>query len=307
VSTDHFGEYGIHALEDLAAVKLVVAQAVEEGGLLVLNADDDQLVALGPLQACALGWFSLEDDHPLLQAHRRLEGATCGLWQGHLRLSQLGEVHDLGEVAAMPLSIEGRAAYNISNLAAAALAAGALGVPPRVIAEVLRSFGSVPKDNPGRLERWQVGGIQVYLDYAHNPEGLDGLLQVAVAGRPARLGLLLGQAGNREEAAIRELAAMAARHAPDLVILKDLEGYLRGRVPGEVPDILRAELLGCGLPGECLRTILSEEAAVLALLAWASTGDVLVLPVHGVEAKQTLRSLLNHLVAIGWRAGDPVA
>ncbi len=308
VSADHFGEYGVHTLEDLTAVKLVVAQAVTEGGLLVLNADDDQLAAMGPLQTGALGWFSLKDDHPLLLGHRRLGGATCGLREGHLHLFWQGEHHELGEVAAMPLSMEGRAAYNVSNLAGAALAARALGVPPPVIANVLRSFGSAPGDNPGRLEAWAVGGIRVYLDYAHNPEGLQGLLDVAVGGgRPARLGLLLGQAGNREDVAIRELAATAARQAPDLVILKDMDGYLRGREPGEVPDILRAELIGCGLPGEHLRTILSEEAAVLALLEWARPGDLLVLPVHGSRAKETTRSWLDQLAAEGWRAGDPVA
>ena len=308
VSADHFGEYGIHALEDLTAVKLVVAQAVVEGGLLVLNADDHQLATLGPLQTGALGWFSLKDDHPLLVAQRRLGGATCGLRQGHLHLSWQGEHHDLGDVAAMPLSMGGRAAYNIANLAAAALAAAALGVPPPAIAKVLRSFGSAPSDNPGRLEAWEVGGLRVYLDYAHNPEGLQGLLDVAIGGgRPARLGLLLGQAGNREDAAIRELAAMAARYAPDLVILKDMDGYLRGREPGEVPGILWAELTGCGIPGEHIQTILSEEEAVLALLEWAKPGDVLVLPVHGAEAKQTTRSRLDQLAAKDWRAGDPVA
>ena len=267
VSADHFGEYGIYSLEDLAALKLVVAQAVVEGGLLVLNADDDQLATLGPLQTGTLGWFSLNDDHPLLVAQRRLGGPTCGLQQGHLHLSWQGERHDLGEVTTMPLSMEGRAAYNVSNLAGAALAAAALGVPPPVIAKVLRTFGSATSDNPGRLEAWEVGGIRVYLDYAHNPEGLQGLLEVAVGGgRPARLGLLLGQAGNREDIAIRELAATAARHTPDLIILKDMDGYLRGREPGEVPDILQAELIECGLPGEHLRKIMeqSREKVIVA-------------------------------------------
>src|SRR5690606_10885672 len=34
-SADHFGEYGIHALEDLAALKLVVARSLAPGGVLV--------------------------------------------------------------------------------------------------------------------------------------------------------------------------------------------------------------------------------------------------------------------------------
>jgi len=45
VSSDHFGEYGIHDLAGLAEVKLAVAAAVSASGLLVLNADDSQLRA----------------------------------------------------------------------------------------------------------------------------------------------------------------------------------------------------------------------------------------------------------------------
>ena len=40
VSSDHFGEYGIHDLAALADVKLVLANLLDEDGLLVVNADD---------------------------------------------------------------------------------------------------------------------------------------------------------------------------------------------------------------------------------------------------------------------------
>ena len=42
----------------------------------------------------------------------------------------------------------GCAAYNISNLAGAALAAVALGIAPAAIARVLAQFGATPGDNP---------------------------------------------------------------------------------------------------------------------------------------------------------------
>ena len=44
ISPDHFGEYGIHDLDDLAQVKLTVARALAPDGLLVLNADDPLLL-----------------------------------------------------------------------------------------------------------------------------------------------------------------------------------------------------------------------------------------------------------------------
>ncbi len=45
VSADHFGEYGIDDLAGLADVKLTVAGVLVPEGLLVLNADDAQLVS----------------------------------------------------------------------------------------------------------------------------------------------------------------------------------------------------------------------------------------------------------------------
>lgn len=307
VSPDHFGEYGIHTLEDLAEAKLVVARAVGPGGLLVLNADDPLLVAHSRGLDCALGWIALDSGHPVLQEHRRLGGATCGMQDGRLSLAWQGSVHDLGAVATMPLSAGGRAAYNIANLAGAALAARALGVAPAAIARVLAAFGAGHGDNPGRLESWRFGGLTLFMDYAHNPEGLAGLLDVATASsRSGRLGLLLGQAGNREDEAIRQLAGTAARFRPDRVVLKDLDGYLRGRVPGEVPELLRRELEVQGLPAERLQVVLPEEEAVQALLAWARPGDVLVLPVHGQVAQDSVRAMLDRLEADGWNAGAPL-
>lgn len=307
VSADHFGEYGIHGLEDLAEAKLVVARAVAPGGTLVLNADDPLLVAHSRDLDCALGWFALDADHPVLQEHRRLGRATCGVQDGHLSLAWQGSVHDLGAVATMPLSVGGHATYNIANLAAAALAGAALGIAPAAIARVLAAFGAAHGDNPGRLEAWRFGGLTLFMDYAHNPEGLAGLLGVAAASpRTGRLGLVLGQAGNREDEAIRLLADTAARFQPDRVVLKDLDGYLRGRVPGEVPELLRRELEAKGLPADRLQVVLPEEQAVLALLAWARPGDVLVLPVHGQVAQDAVRAKLDRLEAGGWNAGAPL-
>lgn len=301
VSPDHFGEYGIHSLADLAQVKLVVAGAVARSGLLVLNADDDQLVAHASALVGTLAWFSRDDEHPVLREHRRQNGATCGVRDGRLHLHWQGDCYDLGAVSAMPLSAGGHATYNISNLAGAALAAAGLGINPSVIASVLATFGAAHGDNPGRLETWRFGGITIFMDYAHNPEGLEGLLKVAASARVGgRLGLLLGQAGNREDSAIRELAATAAKARPDRVVLKDLEGFMRGREPGEVPGLLRSELEAQGLAADQLYEVLPEEEAVLTLLDWARAGDVLVLPIHGVQVRNAVGARLNRLESEGW-------
>jgi cyanophycin synthetase len=307
VSDDHFGEYGIHDLTALAAVKLTVAKAIDGSGLLVLNADDDVLAAQSDRFTCPIGWFAQDDAHPRLQAARQRGSATCAVRDGQLWLSWRGQLHDLGEVTAMPLSFAGRACYNIANLAAAALAGAALGIDAATIAATLLRFGSERSDNPGRLQHWQFGALRVFVDYAHNPEGLHGLLDVAMAqSANARLGLLLGQAGNRESAAIRELATVAARFQPARVLLKDIEGYMRGRDAGEVAAILREQLQRDGVPAQAIIDCLDEVVAVRDLLSWAKPGDVLVLPTHGVAARQQISDLLNDLQARQWQPGQPL-
>ncbi|HLA73107.1 MAG TPA: Mur ligase family protein [Steroidobacteraceae bacterium] len=282
ISSDHFGEYGVHDLAGLADVKLVVASVVDKNGLLVLNADDPILLARSDELDCPIGWFSRDYHHPTLRAHRARGGSTSGVRDARLVISRKAiDELDLGAIADMPLTLEGSAEYNVSNIAGAALAALELGVSSTIVAEVLARFGADPDDNPGRLMRYDYRGAQVLIDYAHNPEGLSGLMSVAARlPRTGRLAILLGQAGNRKNADIELLAATAARFQPDFVVIKEIEALLRGRTLGETPALIRMALLRAGVPDAALEMCSSEIDAVRRMLEWARPGDVLVMPVH---------------------------
>jgi UDP-N-acetylmuramyl tripeptide synthase len=314
IAADHFGEYGVHDLDDLARVKLTVARAIPQDGRLVLNADDPTLVRHAQSKhaqslTAPLAWFALDFDHPLLQRHRAQGGATCGVRDGRLRLQVDGISNDLGAVTSMPLTVQGRASYNIANLAGAALTASALGIPAVTIAGIAAQFGNGRDDNPGRLQRWRLGDVQVYVDYAHNPDGLRGLLEVALLDRGAaqRFALLLGQAGNREDEDIRELVATAMAFHPSQVVLKDIgEGYLRGRVPGEIAALMHGALLALGMPDSAIVTCLDEAEAARQALAWARGNDVVVLPLHEPTARTQVVTLLERMEAAGWRPGTAV-
>ena len=113
-----------------------------------------------------------------------------------------------------------------------------------------------------------------------------------------------GQAGNRDDEQIRELAAVAARYAPDLVVVKDIDGYLRGREAGEVAQVIRDALLRHGMPESALPVRLREADAAREALTWARAGDVLALPVHSLDAKAEVAGLLDILQAGGWQPGQ---
>jgi len=307
IAADHFGEYGIHDLDDLALVKLVVARAVGPQGLLALNADDPVLLRQSQKLDCPLGWFALDFDSPLLIAHRERNDPTSGVRNGRLLLHFDGQTHDLGEVASMPLTLGGRAAYNIANLAGAVLTGAALGIGAGTLASVCANFGRARADNPGRLQRWRLGTLEVFVDYAHNPDGLQGLLDAVDAqGRSGRLAIVLGHAGNREDADLRAVAATAAQVRPELVVLKDIAGYERGRAAGEIAAIMRAQLLQDGVAQSAVTTCLDEVEAARIPLAWAREGDLLVLPIHEMDAREQVTALLDQLAATGWRPGQPL-
>jgi cyanophycin synthetase len=301
ISPDHFGEYGIDDLDGLADVKLTVAAVVAPEGLLVLNADDALLVRKSRGLAArfgrspALGWFALDADSPLLREQRARGAATCGVRAGRLCAHHGGVDHDLGAIEAMPLTVGGSAAYNIANLAGAALAAAALGVPDAVVAAVFARFGATPADNPGRMMRFEVNGVRVLVDYAHNPAGLRGLLNVAEHLRAGggRLGMLLGHAGNRQDTEIEEVARVAAEFHPALIVVKENEAHLRGREAGEIPRLIRAELVRAGLPEAALPVRMSELEAARCALEWARPGDVLAMPVHSPAARAQVLQMLG--------------
>jgi UDP-N-acetylmuramyl tripeptide synthase len=222
----------------------------------------------------------------------------------------------------MPLTVDGSATYNIANLAGAALAAIAMGIAPTEIASVFATFGAQASDNLGRMMRFDVGGVRVVLDYAHNADGLRGLLRVAehlrasptglttggsrpvahaidpgphdtASGPRGRLALLLGHAGNRQTEDIEDLARIAAEFNPDLVVVKENEGHLRGREPGEVPRIIRAALLRAGLPESAVPLRMTEVEAARCALDWSRPGDVVLLLVHSAAARAEVLAMLE--------------
>lgn len=307
IAADHFGEYGVHDLAGLAEVKLAVARALSGDGLLVVNADDATLSQAAPGAGKPLAWFARDSGQRVLAAHRAAGGPACTVAGGRLVLTHAGADHNLGAIAAMPLAAGGHSAFNVSNLAAAALAAAQLRITPAAIAAVFARFGADPADNPGRLMRYEVGGLNLVVDFAHNPAALAGLVDFALRLRGrGRLAILLGQAGNREDADLHRLASVAAAARPDLVIVKELAGYLRGRGAGEVPAILTRALERAGVARAAIADAPDEISAVRQALAWARPGDALLLAVHTREGRSAALELIERLRAQGWIAGRPL-
>jgi UDP-N-acetylmuramyl tripeptide synthase len=192
----------------------------------------------------------------------------------------------------------------VANALAAALLASSLGLADDAIATGLAALTNTPTGNLGRLNAFEFGGLHAFVDFAHNPHGITALMEMARALPAERRLVVLGQAGDRDDHAILELARTAWSGRPDMVIVKEMPAYLRGRVAGEVTGMLLSELRRLGAREDQLDLAVGEMGAVRKALGWAREGDLLLLTVHA-DRDSVLR-YLQRLGAEGWTPGTPV-
>ncbi|HYC31288.1 MAG TPA: Mur ligase family protein, partial [Gemmatimonadales bacterium] len=300
VADDHLGEFGVETLEALAETKLLVAKAVGPGGRVVINADDPVLAAAAARIEAPVAWFSLDPGNP-----RLARGPAAGTLEGGALVLREGPAREtVTPVEAAPIAMGGSARHNVANALAALTAAAPLGVPLAAARETLLRFGRHPEDNPGRANLMELGGVRVLIDYAHNPHGMHALAGITAAIPARRRLILLGQAGDRSDSAIRDLARAAMELGPDQVVVKEMDRYLRGRAPGEVPGLLADEFRRLGMPAERVVVGGTEVPAVRVALSWAREGDLVVLVLH--QDRAAVVELLDRLRDRGWRAGSPL-
>ncbi len=304
IADDHLGEFGIQSLAELAETKLLVARAVKDGGAVVLNADDAILRESARSVRAPIVWFSLESARPDVAAHLRRGGRAVLADEGRLVLAMGEKRTVVVPVDEIPITLGGAARHNVANALAAVGAASAIGIPPEAMAAALRRFGTTPAHNPGRANVYRFGGVIVVVDYAHNPHGMAALAGMSRAMPARRRLVLLGQAGDRTNESIRELARAAWTLQPDKVVIKEMDRYLRGRQAGEIPALLADEFSRLGMPADAIVLPGGELDGVRHALAWARPGDLLLLAVH--QDRPLVQALMDRLRTSEWQPGSPV-
>ncbi|MBO45809.1 MAG: Mur ligase [Planctomycetes bacterium] len=274
VAPDHLGEWGIQDIDMLADTKFVIRHA---GKSVVLNADDEKSVERMDWITQPLTWFSLDPENPIVRAHLANGGTAAVLKGEQLCWCEDGETQSLLSVHEIPISLGGAAKHNVANALGAIAVAKKLELKDDAILEGLKNFQSSVQDNPGRLNRFEVNGAQVLVDFAHNPHGLSALLDMTAAMPAKRRLITIGHAGDRDDDAICEVALTAARSGVDHIIIKEQEKDLRGRAVGEIPAIMEEALLADGYPANQISRADSELEATDLALKWAQPQDLLLL------------------------------
>jgi cyanophycin synthetase len=301
VSMDHMGEYGLHDIDQMADAKLVIARAVASGGMLVLNADDPALAQREQRGRETRVWVSQHSKCTPVQVQAADGGDAVVTDDSSFMRISAGRTSTLLPIVDVPVTLGGAARYNVDNVLAALALAPALGVSDEDACTALRAFSPSPDMLPGRTNIFHLGDVTAVVDYAHNPHGIEALTDMVLRLPASRRLVVIGQAGDRDDEAIRALTRSFVAMEPDRIIIKELSKYLRGREPGEVPGIIRDELAQLGTRAE-ISNIDGELAAVRNALEWCEGGELLVFPIQ--EERDNVIELLTRLEAQGWTAGE---
>jgi cyanophycin synthetase len=182
------------------------------------------------------------------------------------------------------MTLAGLSHVNVENALAAVGAGLGIGLSRAAVVEGLCAFRPGPDDNPGRMNVYDLDGVTVVVDLAHNEAGVQALLEVldGLRGPGGAVRLVVGTPGDRTDEIIRGVGEIAARGA-DRIVVGHKEHYLRGRNPDELAGLLRDGAATVGVTDVPVHP--TELAGLQALLAESAHGDAVGVMCHAERSE----------------------
>ena len=279
VQPDHLGMKGIDTLDQLAEIKRVVVEVAT--GTAVLNADDPQCLKMADhTKAKYLCYVTMNSGHGLVREHIQAGGRAVVLEHGingeMITIFDNGAHIPLLWTHLIPATLEGKATHNVQNAMFAAALAYSLDKSIDDIQHGLRTFNTTFFQAPGRMNVFDEHPFKVILDYAHNPDGIRYMSELAgkleVKGK--RIVAIAGP-GDRRDEDLKGIARAAAGHF-DIYICK-ADDHRRGRSYDETPKLMAEALREEGIGEEAILIIPDEADAVDKALAMAANNDLVMI------------------------------
>lgn len=277
VASDHLGQYGINTVAELAETKFVVAKAIDQQGILVLNADDEMLVELAKHSNIPLCWFSCDENNPLIQQQIQSGAPAVFVRAGEIVYHDRGKIETISTIDSAPMTLKGAAEHNVQNALGVVGLTKALNLPHFAIVQGLQEFGSDSLDNPGRGNIYSINGRQVIVDFAHNEHGMRAVVRMAMQLKAKRYIVMFSHAGDRSNEDMQHLTQAVSELNADLYIIAELEKYLRGREPHTIPALTQQFLLDLGVLPSQLQIAESPLLGAQQALTAANDGDVVLM------------------------------
>ncbi|MFI5160268.1 MAG: cyanophycin synthetase [Sphingobacteriales bacterium] len=273
IQEDHLGLADIHTLDDLARVKSVVTNSVKKDGWAVLNADNDHCVRIGKKTDCNVAYFSMDENSAVIKSHCKKGGIACVCENGFITIQKGDWKIRVQRTILIPLTFGGTVPFMIQNVMAATLATFLWGFKTEDIQTSLQTFIPSAAQTPGRMNIFEFKDFKFMIDFAHNPDGYNGIKEfLRHIDSPLKIGIIAGT-GDRRDDDIRELGKLSAEMF-DYVILRQ-EKHLRGRTEENILNLL-IEGIHSVDPNKQFEVVPKEIEAIKYAMSMAKPGTFIV-------------------------------
>ncbi|WP_053365976.1 cyanophycin synthetase [Bacillus sp. FJAT-27245] len=293
VSEDHLGLDGIEEFSQLVKLKRLIPEVVMENGHCILNADDPEVVQMAEHTRGKVVYTSLfYTNHHIRDAAEK--GWTVWILDedNWICCIEGGNPKRLLPAKDIPITIQGKARHNISNLLQALAAAYSQGVPFEVLKEKALTFKPDSAQSKGRFNMYEIAGRKIIVDYAHNIAGLNAFFDTVRHMRAGAAITVISSPGDRLDHEIREMAKIAMRNSDRMIIREDED--LRGRAPYELANIMHAVALKeKGNSGKQVSIIPEELKAYEEAWNQSAEGDTLIFFYEKYSVVHEFLSLVN--------------
>ena len=259
IGTDHLDYHG--KMSEYVAAK---SRLFRLSGKALLNADDAYCEQIAT-QAGLASYLTYS-----------VKGNFADYMVKNRRISRTGQQFSLihGGRAVM-MTLPPVCDFTVYNVLAAAAAAHTVGVPLAEAASFLRELPPVK----GRMQRIGKSGVTVYIDFAHTPEALAGVLKGLCRLKRGRLILVFGCGGDRDKSKRPAMGRIACAYADSVIVTSD-------NPRTEDPDAIIAQI-AAGAPGKNNVFIQPDREKAIALaINQASPGDTVLIAGKGHEEYQ---------------------
>lgn len=270
ITEDHLGLDGIETMEDLSKAKALVVEAVKEDGFAVINADDKWSLSIRDRINCNIIYFSMDYENEFIQNNIKNNLKAVYYKDNRIYIFNNGRTYMVADIKDIPITLNGKLKYNIKNVMAACCALTAMNVDYCMISKGVTDFNE--RDNEGRFNIYNIAGVDVVLDYGHNIDGYNCVLESLKGMDNRKLVGVIGVPGDRGNDVIERIGKMCSDVFDKIYIKEDCDK--RGRKNGEVADIL---LKGVRR-GKCknVKVVLDELDALKEAIDDSSKGDMVI-------------------------------
>lgn len=170
--------------------------------------------------------------------------------------------------------------FQIYNLLAAASAAWLLGIPETAVCQALAVETPLVE---GRFERvYASDGLQVIVDYAHTPDGLEQAMKSARDISQGKLITVFGCGGNRDQSKRSIMGELAGRYSDKVIVTSDNPRW-------EDPEAIMEDIVK-GLKNTSTEyiTLVDRGEAIMKAVTEADAHDIILVAGKGHEKVQQL-------------------